>query len=131
MTPCPNSTRTGCRCPEHHPGLLQFARDPGALAAALAPHAAGGTVTKLHVVTTGPRTIDQQARLDAMLRDARANCQACGGDARRCNAGNGPPHYGRLKGCQAWNSEGELAARRAQPPPRQPWEARPSSRTAA
>lgn len=31
MSACPNSTEGGCRCPEHHPGLLEYASDPQAL----------------------------------------------------------------------------------------------------
>jgi hypothetical protein len=34
---CPNTTAGGCRCPQHHPGLLEVARDPDALAVALEP----------------------------------------------------------------------------------------------
>jgi hypothetical protein len=34
---CPNTTAGGCRCPQHHPGLLEVARDPDALARALEP----------------------------------------------------------------------------------------------
>lgn len=28
---CPNSTASGCRCVEHHPGLTAFSRDPALL----------------------------------------------------------------------------------------------------
>jgi hypothetical protein len=27
MPACPSSTENGCRCPEHHPGLLEFTID--------------------------------------------------------------------------------------------------------
>jgi hypothetical protein len=35
MTSCPNSFEAGCRCPDHHPGLLEFSGDPAGLAVAL------------------------------------------------------------------------------------------------
>lgn len=49
MTLCPNSTEGGCRCPEHHPGLLAFA--PAELVDAPAP------VASLSLVTPGPSEI--------------------------------------------------------------------------
>jgi hypothetical protein len=48
---CPNSTQSGCRCPEHDPGLMAFARDPVTYAAALAPCR---PAVKLRVVTMPP-----------------------------------------------------------------------------
>lgn len=37
MAGCPNTTSGGCRCSEHHPGLLAYASDPAALRRALKP----------------------------------------------------------------------------------------------
>lgn len=34
---CKNSTESGCRCPDHHPGLAAYARDRAAFDAALEP----------------------------------------------------------------------------------------------
>lgn len=50
MTPCPNSTEGGCRCPEHAPGLADYARDAVAYEAALAQLR---PAVRLHVVTGG------------------------------------------------------------------------------
>jgi hypothetical protein len=49
MTLCPNSTEGGCRCPEHHPGLLAYA--PAELVPARA------AVASLTLVTPGPSEI--------------------------------------------------------------------------
>lgn len=46
-TTCPNSTASGCRCPEHALGLMAYARDMQAYAAALEP----SQPTRLRVVT--------------------------------------------------------------------------------
>lgn len=37
MSGCPGTTEGGCRCPEHHPGLGAYSRDPIAFEKALAP----------------------------------------------------------------------------------------------
>lgn len=50
MTLCPNSTEGGCRCPEHHPGLLAFA--PAELVAEPASAPA-----RLTLVTPGPSEV--------------------------------------------------------------------------
>jgi hypothetical protein len=48
LTGCPNSTESGCRCPDHAPGLAAFAADPVAYEAALEPLR---RPVRLHVVT--------------------------------------------------------------------------------
>lgn len=35
MTACPNSTESGCRCEQHHLGLLAYSPNPDALEASL------------------------------------------------------------------------------------------------
>lgn len=52
--PCPGNTADGCRCAEHHPGLLATSSDPDALEAFLAPL----RETRLRVVTPGPELDD-------------------------------------------------------------------------
>lgn len=49
MDGCPNSTASGCRCVEHHPGLSVHAVDPIAYEAMLA-----SMRPALRVVTPGP-----------------------------------------------------------------------------
>lgn len=47
---CLNSTASGCRCPEHHPGLSVYATDPDAYTRSLTTL----QPTRLRVVTPGP-----------------------------------------------------------------------------
>ncbi len=49
---CPNTYAAGCRCPEHDPGLMRYAPDLAAYAAAL--DRCRPTPTRLRVVTLGP-----------------------------------------------------------------------------
>lgn len=102
---CPNSTESGCRCPEHHPGL-------GYTSAPVV----------LTLVTAGPRELSSDQVVDRMLAASRADCAACRGDARLCQDGTGAPHFDRLPGCKAYDAGGELQAVKARPAPRQPWE---------
>ncbi len=44
-TLCPNTTAGGCRCPEHHPGLLEYAADRGAYRALLSRARDGGDLS--------------------------------------------------------------------------------------
>lgn len=102
---CPNSTESGCRCPEHHPGL--------------------GVVIEpvvLKLVTAGPRELSSDEIVDRALDAARAECAACNGDAERCRAGTSAPKFDRLKGCKAFDSAGDIAPLKAKAQPRQPWE---------
>lgn len=46
---CPNSAATGCRCPEHHLGLMAYAPDPQAYAEQLER----AQPVRLRVVTMG------------------------------------------------------------------------------
>lgn len=50
MTGCKNSTESGCRCPDHDPGLMAYAPDPDAYAQALTAM----QPTRLRIVTPGP-----------------------------------------------------------------------------
>jgi hypothetical protein len=52
---CPNSTESGCRCSEHHPGLREFARDTAAFDAVLA---VARQPVRLEVVTMPVRDDD-------------------------------------------------------------------------
>jgi hypothetical protein len=107
---CPSSTENGCRCGEHHPGV------------GYAPPVDDRTVVVLKVVTAGSRKPTADDILDLLTKHARKGCKACGGNPDRCQSGSGPPRFKRLHGCKAWSSEGEFAALRAAPAPRQPWE---------
>lgn len=108
MPGCPNSTESGCRCPEHHPGLLAFAPVPA-------------EPVRLHLVTPGPCTAPS-VRTDGQLARLRASCATCRGDADVCNAGDGARDFERLHGCAAWTPAGALAELSST---RQPWEPRP------
>lgn len=120
MSGCPNSTESGCRCPEHDPGLSAHARDPEAYAQSLPQP------VRLRVVTTGAsaRRAPQQDAAEQRLKALRASCPVCRGDAVMCNDGTGAPNFRRLVGCRAWNDEGAAAS--SAESPRQPWEPRPS-----
>ena len=107
---CPNSTESGCRCAEHHPGL---------------GHAPAPIV--IEVVTAGPRRPAPGARerdAERHVNAARQGCAACGGDPGRCQDGTGPPHFRRLPGCAAWARDGHAVPAKARRAPRQPWEPR-------
>lgn len=106
---CPNSTESGCRCPEHHPGLGYTPLEPV-------------TVT---VLTLGPKpSTPTQDAGEQLVARARATCPACLGDPKVCQEGTGEPKFARLPGCAAWASNGHLAALKAPTQPRQPWEPR-------
>lgn len=68
MPSCPSSTAGGCRCPEHHPGLGEYASEPVAYEAALAPLRDGVT---LHIVTAG---LTDEVQCDGTMT---CSCQRC------------------------------------------------------
>jgi hypothetical protein len=77
---CPNSTASGCRCPEHHPGLLEYSSQPDQLLAALLPLAEkqSNRVT-LRVLTTDPSPANL-VRIDEMIAcdgSMTCICQQC------------------------------------------------------
>lgn len=111
---CPNSTESGCRCTEHHPGLGYRAPTEHRPAPAV-----------VHLVTTGTTRTSTDELVDRLVKPARDGCDACAGDASRCLQGTGHPHFRRLTGCAAYD-DGELRPLRAPEQPRQPWEPRPA-----
>lgn len=110
MTGCPNSTASGCLCPEHHPGLGLTPAD----------------AVVLSVVTPGVATAIGVDVGERLLRAARSECPSCLGDPARCRDGKGEPTFARLPGCAAWSQDGTLKALDAPAPVRQPWEPRPA-----
>lgn len=99
---CPNSTASGCRCPDHHPGLLATAKtDPVGLAAAL-DRIAGKPTATLRVLTTDP---------------APENLIPLPSDPKPCDGS-------MCCVCKACEKERATRVRSGVRPVRQPWEAR-------
>jgi hypothetical protein len=71
LSGCPNSTESGCRCPDHAPGLAAYAPDPVAYEAALEPL----RPVRLHVVTTGV-PVEEPSCNGSMT----CSCKRCVGD---------------------------------------------------
>ena len=69
---CPNSTESGCRCPQHAIGLKSYSPDPDAYQAALDV----AQPTRLRVVTAGPP-------VDTPACDGRLTCRCPGCEAER------------------------------------------------
>ncbi len=80
MGSCPNSTESGCRCPDHAPGLMAHAKDIAAYEAALR------TVrpTTLHVVTFGDRdrepVVDPTEHEEPCVGGYTCPCSKCADD---------------------------------------------------
>lgn len=85
MSGCPNSTESGCRCPEHDPGLAVHAADAAAYERALEP--LRGPV-RLSVVTLGPNA--EQPCTGTMTCGCPACAKATAHLARRGGIGSGP-----------------------------------------
>lgn len=116
---CPNTSATGCKCPEHALGLMAYACE----------HEAATTPpVRLSVVTAGPppSRLPIQDASERLINQARAECASCHGNADSCHEGSGPPHFNRLPGCAAWTEDGQPAALKAEPAPIQPWEPKPA-----
>lgn len=90
MSACPNSAAAGCRCVEHHPGVLGLAVQHGTISQAAADatlNAIRGPL-RLHVVTTGPTA---EIPCDGTLTCGCVGCLADKAEAvRRGGQGAGP-----------------------------------------
>lgn len=85
MSACPSSTANGCKCPEHHEGLLAFAADRDAYEAAL---------TKL-------RPVLRVVTMPQPLEDPCEGSYSCG--CKRCVAQRAAlMHTGRREVRQPW-----------------------------